>query len=233
MNALPDQRSTRQTRQASSCVLLRMQPKHLIRYAPHPVHSHPVPIQAGISALFYIEHRSDVFGWYAQAKRARYGAAFFMIENFYSDHATSLFCSVEDDVYGQWRREMPPSEQEIRCPVPELLRHELERLQSAFIDEWLFFTSDPMHPEQSGHYRACRLPLQAFNVQSRRLGHLDRSQPVWSHQSAGSNPDILDFLQKCWRFYRKALILSFEPAPFQAIRRYDEVDTSSTKKGRN
>ncbi len=187
---------------------------------------------AAISALFYVEHRSDVFGWHAQARRSRYSAAFFMIENFYADHATSLFRSIEDDVYGAWHRLMPPLGQDLRCPVPEPINHELDRLQSIFIDEWLFFSSDPQNGHELARYQAQRLPLHAFNVRSRRLAQLDHTLPIWVHQSPGNNPDILDLLQKCWRFYGKEEILSAEALPQPSFRRYDQIDNFFTKKGR-
>ena len=210
-----------------------MQPKHVIRYAPEPVHSFPVSIPAAISALFYFEHRADVYGWYAEARRMRYNAAFFMIEDFYTANATALFRSVEDDVYGPWRCEMPRSQQQIRSPVPELLRHDLEHLQSTFIDEWLFFPADPLHRREVQQYVARGLPQHAFNVRTRRLGQFDDRYPVWTHESPGSNSEIIDFLQKNWRFYGKEPFLSVEFPVHGPDQRIDQFEIPAMKKRRS
>lgn len=258
MNAIADKRSTRKRPQGdgstcrldTTCIVFtqshasqgssgiflartRMQAKHVILYAPSPIHSLPISVPAAVSALFYVEDRADVIGWYAQSRRSRYSAAFFMIENFYANRAPSLFRSVEDDVYGPWRRLVPQPEQEVRCPLSEPLRHELERLQSLFIDEWLFFPSDPRHDKEVEAYRSRQLPLHAFNVRERRLGRFNQHAPVWVHQTPGNNPEVLDLLQKCWRFYGKEAILSTGAIPPQRYNRYDEVDISSPKKGPN
>lgn len=157
--------------------------------------------------MFYIERGVDVYGWYAEARRARYRAAFFMIENFYAEHATLLYRSVEDDVYATWIREVPGPGPSLRCPVEDNLAHELERLQSAFIDEWLFFADDPAQSAEADAFARSALPTFAFNVRSRRLGQLDQTRAVWTHRSPGTNGDILDFLHKCWRFSGKEIFL--------------------------
>lgn len=186
-----------------------MQARHLIHYVPHSVAGPGMALPAGIAALLYVELGSDVYGWYAQSRRSRYSAAFFVIEKFYAERASLVARSMEDDVHGPWERELPMPVQEIRSPVPEALGHELERLQSAFIDEWLFFPGDPESAAELAHYRDADLPLFAFNVRSRRLTRLwsdgrayhdgSGAHQEWTHQSAGADPNIFDLLQKCWR----------------------------------
>ena len=196
-----------------------MQARHLIHYVPHPVQAPGLFLPAGIAALMYLEIGSDIYGWFAQARHARYSAAFFMIENYYAERATVLCRSLEDDVHGPWERGWPPPAQDIRTPVPEALGHELEHLQSTFMDEWLFFVLDPQSRAEIDCYRRAELPLHAFNVRYRRLGKMCgdgtgfpsfncEAHQQWTHQSAGADPNIHDLLHKCWRFDDQALFLA-------------------------
>lgn len=194
-----------------------MQARHLIHYVPQPVHAPGLNLPAGIAALLYLDRGSDVYGWFAQARGAHYSAAFFTIENFYAERTPLVCRSMEDDVHGLWERQLPPPVQEIRSPVPEALGHELERLQSAFVDEWLFFLVDPHSLSEVEHYRRAGLPLHAFNIRVRRLGKLSAdgaarpsfslpSHQQLSHQSVGTDPNIYDLLRKCWRFDHPAVV---------------------------
>ena len=210
-----------------------MQAKHNIRYIPHPVHSLTTDLAAGITALLYVEDGRDVYGWYAQARRWRYSAAFFMLENFYSNQPTLLYRSLEDDVQGDWECMLPSPARPIRCPVPEEWRHELESQQSAFIDDWLFFPGDPAYRREVEACRQRGLPLHAFNVRPRRLGRMRAEADGWSHASQSCDPWLVEYLQKSWPFNGQELFLSPQASPQTAIRRYDEVAISSTKKGRN
>lgn len=209
-----------------------MQPKVIIRYAPHPVNVGWLRCPVAVSALFYLEDHANVFGWYAQARRTRHCAAFFMIENFYAQHQTVLYRSLADDVYDAWQREAPPPVQPVRCPVPEEMRHELERLQSAFIDEWLFYGAEPEYQAELEAYQRRKLGLCAFNVRSKRLAQLNQDEHVWRYNTASSNMAVADFLQSCWSFDARSGFVLPNAYPSEPFRRYDEVDISSTKKGR-
>lgn len=187
-----------------------MQARHLIHYVPHAVQAPGLFLPAGIGALMYVERGADVYGWFAQARHTRYSAAFFMIENYYAQQTAVVYRSLEDDVYSAWERELPGPVREVRNPIPDALGHELERLQSAFMDEWLFFVLDPHSGPEVESYRRVDLPLHAFNIRYRRLGKMvadgQRDAPwpfdeplQWLHQSSGADPNIHDLLNKCWR----------------------------------
>lgn len=193
-----------------------MQARHVIQYVPYPVHGPGLALPAGIAALLYLERGQDVCGWYAQARRSRYSAAFFMVENFYAERVGLVARSMEDDVHGPWQREFPLPLQQIRSPLPEVLGHELERLQCAFMDEWLFFPEDPQDIAEVSRYHSADLPLYAFNVRCRRLSRLSASgygfnnassgnHREWTHSSTGADPNLFEFLQKCWRLNDMAL----------------------------
>jgi hypothetical protein len=172
-----------------------MQPKYTISYAPDKLGS--------VFALFYFESHADIYGWHIEAKSHYFSAAFFMIENFYADHATRLYRSIQDDVYGPWTVDYPPTKGEIRCPVPESVGHELERLQSRFVEEWLFFGDDPHIAAEQSAYRLLGLHVHEVNIRSRRLARLDKDGRIWTYSSAGVDPNVADLLRKYWRLSDK------------------------------
>ena len=172
-----------------------MQPKIHIRYMPDEPSS--------VSALFYVEHGIDVYGWYTHAEKAAFSAAFFMLENFYADRSAALYRSIEDDVYGAWANDFPPTDTEIRCPLPEPVRHELERIQSIVTDEWLFFENDPSASRELMAYSSHQLLIHAVNVKPRNVNRLSRTQASWEHKTPGMDSNVMDFVQKHWRVSEK------------------------------
>jgi hypothetical protein len=155
-----------------------------------------VPRGAGLaSAIFYVAVGDDVYGWYTGARSYAYPAAFFALENFYSTRATAFCRSVENDVYGAWVADYAPVVTEIRSPVPEPLSHELERLQGAFVREWLFYPHDHREVEE---YRALGLPVQAINVQARQLHRFSQDQPTWVYVSSGTDLNVVSWLKGVW-----------------------------------
>ena len=175
-----------------------MQPKIHIRYSPG---------RGGfVSALFYVELEADLYGWYAEAREHRFYAAYFMLENFYAPRTPLLYRSAEDDVYGPWLAESARSGNEIRCPLPEPVRHELERIQSKFVQDWLFFENDPAALTELETYSERRLAPQAVNVRSRKLHRLDkRNETLWEHSTPGCDSNIMDFLSKHWPTGERAI----------------------------
>jgi hypothetical protein len=83
-------------------------------------------------------------------------------------------------------------------PVPEALCPELERLQDAFVREWLFFEDDPGHAEEAAALHALELPVLPVNVRPRKLNKLATGQPVWTYTSPGADSRIIDFLARRW-----------------------------------
>ncbi|MDB5764448.1 MAG: hypothetical protein JWQ21_3443 [Herminiimonas sp.] len=175
-----------------------MQPKTYICFTPAETSS--------VSALFHVESGMDIYGWRTDARGHCFSAAFFMLESFYATRGAVLYRSVEDDVYGPWITDFPLTDNEIRCPLPELVRHELERLQSQFVEEWLFFENDPAAIPESAVYRSHRLPVQAVNIRSSRLNRLGKNRSGWEYSTSGSDLNIIDFIEKYWRFNEKAVI---------------------------
>lgn len=172
-----------------------MQPKFAISYSPDNM--------GCVFASFYFESHVDIYGWHIEAKGHYFSAAFFMIENFYAKHAPRLYRSVQDDVYGPWTIDYPPTRDEIRCPVPESLGHELERLQSRFVEEWLFFKDDRNIAADLLAYQVHKLPVQGVNIKSKRLNRLEKGNAHWTHMSAGIDLNVVELLRKYWRLSEK------------------------------
>lgn len=154
---------------------------------------------APLSGCFYLENGRELYGWHLQSKGHRFAAAFFMLENFYEPSKTALYRSVEDDVYGPWMSDSPRLGEEMRCPLPESVQHELERLQSIFVQEWLFFENDPDAEHEIALYDRAHLSVHAVNVKFRKLSRLVRTQRRWEYCTPGFNFHLLDYLQKYLR----------------------------------
>jgi hypothetical protein len=176
-----------------------MQPKHYISYTPEKL--------GRVFALLYFEQGGEMYGWHIDASRGYFSAAFFAVESFYADRATRLYRSIADDVYGPWAIDYPPSKEEIRPPVPDAVSHELERVQSQFVEEWLLFSDDPHLEAESAAYRRFGLQLHDVNIRSRKLGRLERKQGTWTAMTAGFDLHVAELLRKYWRLGEKA------PAP--------------------
>ncbi|HYD79474.1 MAG TPA: hypothetical protein VEC06_06680 [Paucimonas sp.] len=169
-----------------------MQPKTYVSYSDEAPPS--------VTALFYLDAARDLYGWYLAGRERQVSAAYFMIEHFYADRLPILYRSIADDVYEPWTTDYPPKRNLIRCPLPDAVAHELEHLQSLFIQEWLFFDSDPAIEAELAAYRARGLCVQAANIRSRKLNRLGREHGHWIHTTPGADFNVVYFLEKHWRF---------------------------------
>lgn len=149
-----------------------------------------------VTACFYLEAGKEIYGWRISGKSHRFAAAFFMLENFYADDHAVLYRSVEDDVYSPWMIDRPRQQGQIRSPLPEPISHELERLQSALVHEWLFFENDPEAEAEIAAYDRQGLATQAVNIRMRKLSRLYRAANRWEYRTAGFDKNVNDYLQK-------------------------------------
>ena len=175
-----------------------MQPKIHISFFPKNAGS--------VSALFYVESEGNIYGWYGTSSSRRFSAAFFMAENFYAKHTTILHRSLHGDVYGPWIADYPPTRGRNRCPLPEAIRHELERLQFEFMEEWLFFKTDPAIDSELAAYQQRGLPLNTLNIKFKRLKRLVESNSIWSYATSGADLNVMEFLQKYLRLNRRSTV---------------------------
>jgi len=172
-----------------------MQTKIYISYSPDKAGS--------VFALFYFESGNDVIGWHIETRERYFSAAFFMIEDFYAGDDVRLYRSVEDDVYGAWTIDHPPTRDRIRCPLSEAQLHELERLQSAFVEDWLFFGDDARIESELAGYQVQGLPVYWANIRWKRLHKLRKCGTEWIHAMPGTDPNVAQFLRKYWRLNEK------------------------------
>lgn len=150
-----------------------------------------------LSALFYIEDSGNVYCWNARGQDRGLAAAFYMVEHFYEDDSMKLYRSLEDDVYGPWITQTARGGiEQTRSPLPDALSHELERLQSRFVNDWLFFLDDPQSQAQCQAYEAHRLPLNAVNLRLKKLGRLLCHESGCQYCTPGFDPNIVDFINK-------------------------------------
>jgi hypothetical protein len=172
-----------------------MQSKVYVSYSPEQPGS--------VFALFYCESGTDVHGWHLETRGPYFSAAFFMVEDFYSGHPPHLYRSMEDDVYGPWMMDCPPTRNEIRCPVPDSVVHELERMQSRFVEEWLFFRDDPHIDAEINAFRELGLPVHEVNLKARRLHRLPGTDGTWKYMAPGTDVNVVQLVRKYWRLCEK------------------------------
>lgn len=175
-----------------------MQPRFYISYSRDKAGN-----ASHIYAVFYYDSSPDVHGWHIEARNRYFSAAFFMAENFYARRATRLYRSVQDDVYGPWVIDYPPTRDEIRCPAPEPVCHELESMQSRFIEEWLFFRDDPHVEADLQAYREHALSVQEVNVRWKRLSRFEKDGNHWICMPNGVDLNVVELLRKYWRLSEK------------------------------
>ena len=172
-----------------------MQSRIYISYSPDKAGS--------VFALFYFESGDDVIGWHLETRENYFSAAFFMIEHFYADHDARLYRSIEDDVYSAWTIDHPPTRDLIRCPLSEAQLHELERLQSMFVEDWLFFGNDTHIESELAAYKVQGLPVYWANIKWRRLHRLRKHSQQWCYATPGTDMNVVQFLRKYWRLNEK------------------------------
>lgn len=185
-----------------------MQSNVYIAYCPHG--------PGLMSALFYTTQDANVFGWYTGCCGYDFRSHYFALEHFYSMHATAFYRSVENDVGGKWLLDFSPVVTEVRPPLPDEVAHELNRLQSAFVSEWLFYPGDHQYKKDEQEYHAADLSVQSVNVRFRELARFNKEGPVWSYHSPNTDLNVVDFLTKSWALDDKTL--HTHPAPSLNLR---------------
>ncbi len=167
---------------------------------PH-VHLAYAPRGAGLlCAMFWFRQGDDAFGWFTGARAYELPAAFFMLENYRSPDEAVCYRSVENDVYGDWLAVTVTGESRIDPPIPlpEPLGHELERLQGAFVQEWLFYETDPEHERECAVLRARELPVLPVNIRPAKITKLSMGEPVWTYSSPNADLSIPALLARRW-----------------------------------
>jgi hypothetical protein len=150
--------------------------------------------------MFWFVKKSDVYGWFTGAKGREHPARFFMLEHYYATRETCCYLSAEDDLYGQWLQATEASPFGIVCPVPVpgALCPELDRVQDAFVQEWLWFEGDHRQAEEAAALRRHELPARALNIRASRLNKLLRGPMVWDFWTPGADRNVAVYLSQHW-----------------------------------
>lgn len=159
------------------------------------------PRGAGLlAAVCYFALNENIYGWYTGAQSNSFPASYFLIERFYSMHATAFYRTLENDVYDTWILEFPPLQQFLDrpIPVPEDLCHDMTQMQSVFSHDWLFYGDDPTASAEIEAFRQTQLPLQSVNIKSKRLNKLTQDQPIWTYGSPNLDVNVIDYLRDNW-----------------------------------
>ncbi|MBC7499610.1 MAG: hypothetical protein H7315_03810 [Herminiimonas sp.] len=149
-----------------------------------------------VSTTLYFESARDVFGRHLQSTAMCFAAVFFMIENFHTRSATVHYRSVDNDLYGAWTMDHPPTRHCCRCPIPDLIGHALERIQSQFIDERLFFHKDRAAQTYLAAYRQHGIAIHAVNMRFKKPTRLGPVRDKFIHCTPGSDLHLMEFIEK-------------------------------------
>jgi hypothetical protein len=151
-----------------------------------------------VCALFYAVLGENVCGWYTGTPDLEIAAAFFALEQYYSTQETVYCRSVSGDLRGGWIVETAPITTDIRCPLAEPVCHELSRLQSEFVREWIWYLGDPRCGEEEDAYGKLGFSPRPINVRASQLHRFDCSRPVWVHTSPGTDLNLVLSIKKHW-----------------------------------
>jgi hypothetical protein len=135
------------------------------------------PRGAGLRcALAYLASGRDVYGWFTGPREdGSLAAAFFLIEDFYTNRPTRYEAVDQADLHCAWS-------------LSEARRHELARMQEAFSREWLVHRGDPQSETERARY----------GVQVERLSRFSKLQPNWTYYSPRFERPVLRHLAKRW-----------------------------------
>jgi hypothetical protein len=159
------------------------------------------PRGAGLlCTVVYAESGDDVFGWFSGSRACQTTSAFFLLKGFFSAGETVFYATDGMDLHGGWKYDYSTTEPQLKRPLAldEELVRQLNIMQGEFAGEWLFYPDDPAAAGQIQAYQDLGLPLQAVNVQAKKLNKLDRNEGVWRYYSASLQHAVVRYLSLRW-----------------------------------
>ena len=151
-------------------------PEIFIAYAPRG---------AGLRcAIVYLEGGNDLYGWFTGPREdASVGASYFLLADF---HASAPVRYEEaSELHSHWSLDEPR-------------RHELARVQDAFVREWLFYRDSPDAAAQLAAYAQAELAVGEVGLRYDRLAKLSKLQPDWTYYSRRFEHSVLRHLAGRW-----------------------------------
>ena len=82
--------------------------------------------------------------------------------------------------------------------MPEPLLHELERLQDAFVREWLVYDGNAHAAADAKAYAARELSFGPVNLRADKLAKLRTDEAVWTYASPDCDLNIVGTLRRHW-----------------------------------
>ena len=124
-------------------------------------------------ALAYLCDQRDVYGWFTGPRRdATIASRFFLIVGYFTNQPIAYEEIDTGDLHSRWS-------------LDEARRHDLARMQEAFVREWL-------------QDREVPAGLCGLQVRADMLTRFDAHQPNWTYCSRGLSRSVLRFLGKRW-----------------------------------
>jgi len=153
-------------------------PQIFVAYAPRG---------AGLRcALAYLEHRRDVYGWFAGPRHdASLAARYFLLEAFHASVRTRYEEVDQSDLRSGWS-------------LAEPRRHALAAMQEAFAREWLFYRNEPRATAELMAYGEAELAAGELNLRFEKLANLSKRQPNWTCYSPRFERRVLRALSRYW-----------------------------------
>ncbi len=138
-------------------------------------------------ALAYLSDERDVYGWFTGPRTdGSVASAFFLIGDYFANRPASYESVTQGDLHSDWG-------------LDEARRHELARLQDAFVREWLQENAVPAG-------------WTGPQVREDRLAKFWKLQPNWTYYSTGFVHGVLRFLARRWPLdYRAENSAATEP----------------------
>lgn len=154
--------------------------------------------------LYFVNHR-DILGWYTGSSDGEFPARYFMLDRYFDPADTRFLVSAANDVRGSWLSRSESGESSLaECPVPEAVRHDLGRVQNAFVREWLFYPDDRDAAADVKAYADRELSVQPVNIRAHKLNKLHTGAALWRYASHNFDSNVLDFLMEYWTLDHRA-----------------------------
>jgi hypothetical protein len=159
------------------------------------------PRGAGLlCAAVYAESGDDVYGWFTGNRDYQAVNAFFLLKGFFSVGETVFYSTDGMDLHGGWKYDFSRSKPELdrSLALDEDLVQALDEMRGEFAGEWLFYQNDPNATRQIQAFEELGLPVQAVNVQAKKLDKFDQSDAVWRYYSTSFQHPVLSYLGRRW-----------------------------------
>ena len=167
-------------------------PRVFIAFAPYGV--------GVLCALFYIEKRRDLYGWWTGARDSEHHCAYFKLEEHRSMKALRFYATQGSDLNGGWRRLYSAKQPQLHTPLPidEDLACELEHLRDDFVAQWLFLEDAPDAEAEREAYARMNFPIFPLGVRAQGINRLNKDEPVWLYRSSDFDVGVIDALARYW-----------------------------------